>query len=78
MATELKRADRTVNENAVEKARDLLTRCESGEIVSFVSVVELRAGKYQVLNTSTDDRHRQAGFLMEAAMFRLGFDQPNP
>lgn len=71
----LKIADKTPDQKTVERARELLARCESGEITGFTAVVELGLASYQFIASGVTSRHMHAGYLLEAAIARLGFHQ---
>ena len=60
-----------VSASCVKIARELLARCESGEILEFTAAVLLRNGNTLSLGTSLESRTRMAGMLLEAAMDRL-------
>ena len=59
------------NKQVVQEARDLLKRCEDGEVLSFV-VVEIRPEhRYIIRGSYCADRHELAGMLLDAAITRL-------
>lgn len=60
--------------SAIEYARELLARCEAGEVVSVTALEEMPGGLYQVHASETTDRLRTAGALFEAAIARLGYE----
>lgn len=60
------------HDGAVAHARELLARCEAGEVVALTVLEERPDGSYHVHGSSTGDRLRTAGALLEAAVTRLG------
>lgn len=58
--------------SAVAYARNLLARCEAGNVIAITAVEEHPGGTYSVQATETSDRLRTAGALLEAAVSRLG------
>jgi hypothetical protein len=61
---------------AIEELRGLLAMAEAGEIVAVSGVVDLANGKYQYFGSTTQDRRKTAGGLLDAAMQRLGYSEP--
>lgn len=61
----------THSEAAIEYAKELLSRCESGEIVAITAIEETPRGTYLIRSSSTPDRFSTAGMLLEAAITRL-------
>ncbi len=59
---------------AIEYARELLARCEAGEVIAVTALEEGPGGTYQVQASATSDRLRSAGALLEAAIARLGYE----
>lgn len=59
--------------SAIEYAREMLQRAESGEIQGFTAVLEKRGGDYEIFGSSISSRTSMAGKLLEAAVTRLGF-----
>ena len=57
---------------AIEHARELLARCEAGEVVAMTVLEERPDGTFHVHGSSIGDRLRTAGALLEAAVTRLG------
>lgn len=55
----------------MEYARDLLARCERGEVLSITVVEEIPGDSYTVGGSSCESRTRMAGMLLDAAMMRL-------
>ena len=49
------------NVSAIECARQLLARCESGEVMAFTSIEEQPGGHYQVQGSTTSSRTATAG-----------------
>ena len=60
----------TVNATAVEYAQQLLKRCQSGEVVSVTAIEELPGGSYCIAGSSTNDRFRTMGMMMDAVIMR--------
>jgi hypothetical protein len=60
-----------VSTSCVKIARELLARCESGEVLEFTAAILLRNGNTESLGTTLESRTRMAGMLLEAAMDRL-------
>lgn len=60
--------------SAIEYARELLARCEAGEVIAVTALEEQPGGLYQVHASETTDRLRSAGALLEAAIARLGYE----
>lgn len=58
--------------SAVQHARELLARCEAGEVVAMTVLEERPDGSYHVHGSAIGDRLRTAGALLEAAVTRLG------
>lgn len=58
--------------SAVAHARELLARCEAGEVLAMTVIEERPDGTYSVHGSATGDRLRTAGALLEAAVTRLG------
>ncbi|HBI71512.1 MAG TPA: hypothetical protein DDZ22_21580 [Massilia sp.] len=58
-------------ETTVEYVRDLLERCERGEVTAVTVIEELPGGGYQYGGGSTPSRHATAGMLLDAAVERL-------
>lgn len=56
---------------AVEHVRELLARCESGEVIAVTVLEERHDGTYSVHGSSTSDKFRTAGMLLDAARARL-------
>ena len=63
-----------VSKTAVEEARNLLLRCESGETVAFTAIEEHPGGTYVTTGSATNSRTATAGMLLDAAIGRLGRD----
>lgn len=55
----------------IEYVRDLLQRCESGEVVAVTTLEETREGTYTVAGSGTFSRLQTAGALLDAAITRL-------
>lgn len=64
----------TSGDGALHYARELLRRCESGEVVAVTAVEEQRDGTYAVLGSYVSSRTQTAGMLLDAAMTRLAQD----
>ena len=60
------------SEAAISYAKELLGRCERGEVVAVTAVEETPQGTYLVQGSSTPNRFSTAGMLLEAAIKRLG------
>lgn len=58
----------------VEYARDLLARCESGEVIAVTVLVEYRGGAYMAEGSTTPSRTATAGMLLDCAVARLTRD----
>ena len=71
VATDMKLILYERNESAVEYARALLARCESGEVVAVTTVEELKGGTYVILGSTCSSRTQTAGMLLDAAIQRL-------
>lgn len=56
---------------AIEYARELLARCELGEVIAVTSVEEHPGGTYSLLGSATTSRTQTAGMLLDAALMRL-------
>jgi len=65
--------DISVNQHAVELARDILRDAEAGEIVSFTIIAEYKGGEYRTAGSTVKSRLQMAGALFEAAIDRLGY-----
>lgn len=65
--------DISVNQHAVELARDILRDVEAGEIVSFTIIAEYKGGDYRTAGSTVKSRLQMAGALFESAIERLGF-----
>ena len=61
------------SQNAIDNARELLQRCESGEVQGFTACLEKRGGFYEIFGSEIGSRTSMAGKLLEAAITRLGF-----
>lgn len=61
-----------VSRSAVEEARKLLERCESGQTVAFTAIEEHPGGTYATTGSATNSRTATAGMLLDAAIARLG------
>lgn len=61
------------SQNAIDNARELLARCESGEVRGFTACLEKRGGDYEIFGSEIGSRTSMAGKLLEAAITRLGF-----
>lgn len=59
------------NDSTVAYVRDLLARCESGEVVAVSVVEELGNGSYQYGGGTSPSRHVTAGILLDLAIERL-------
>lgn len=61
----------------IRDARALLVKCgeliDSGSVESVSIYVQHRDGCYRMLQSRSDNKHEEAGMLMELAMLRLGF-----
>ena len=60
--------------SCINIARELLARCESGEVLEFTVAALLRNGKTESLGTTLESRTRMAGMLLQAALDRLAQD----
>jgi hypothetical protein len=58
--------------SASQHARELLARCEAGEVLAVTVLEERPDGTYHVHGSRTPDRLRTAGALLDAAVTRLG------
>lgn len=62
------------NQSAIEYARALLVRCESGLVVAITAIEELPGGTYSLQGSSVSSRTATAGMLLDAAINRLSND----
>ena len=60
--------------SAIEYAKELLARCEAGEVVAVTALEEQPCGLYQVRTSESPNRLQTAGALLEAAITRLGYE----
>lgn len=60
--------------SVVEYVRELLERCEKGEVIAITAVEELPEGRYQIAGSRCESRTRMAGMLLDAAIVRLNTD----
>lgn len=67
----VKLVPRNYSLSAVEYVRDLLIRCESGEVTSVTVVEHLPGGTYHVGGSAASSRTQIAGMLLDAAIVRL-------
>lgn len=58
----------------VEYVRELLARCESGEVIAVSVVAEQRGGTYSLEGSTTPSRTQTAGMLLDCAIARLARD----
>lgn len=58
-------------ESAIEYARNLLARCESGEVIAITAIEFRRNAEYMIGGSAVENRLETAGALLEAAMDRL-------
>lgn len=65
------------NESTIVYVRDLLARCESGEVVEVTCLERLSGGAYQTHGGEIANRLETAGALLEAAMTRLSSGEPS-
>lgn len=70
----LKTIEAKCNQNTVELLREMLSRAESGEIVSFTGVFWLKGGGYEALGSGEESRLKTVGALMQIIIDRLGAD----
>lgn len=61
----------THNQSAIDYAKNLLEKCESGEVVEVTALEELSNGNYIVHGSSLRSRTHTAGMLLDAAITRL-------
>lgn len=59
------------SETTLDYVRDLLARCELGEVVAVTVIEELPGGGYAYGGGTTPSRHMTAGMLLDAAVERL-------
>lgn len=57
--------------SATRHVRELLQRCEAGEVLAVTVLEERPDGTYRVHGSRTSDRLRTAGALLDAALTRL-------
>ncbi|QTD44570.1 hypothetical protein [Ottowia testudinis] len=57
--------------DALRYARELLARCETGEVVAVTAIEERPGGTYQLAGSKTSSRTQTAGMLLDAAITRL-------
>ncbi len=60
--------------DAVRYARELLARCEAGEVIAVTALEEHPGGTYEILGSTSSSRTQTAGMLLDAAMRRLASD----
>jgi len=60
--------------STIDALEKLVERAKTGEVLSFIGIIELRNGKYSQVGPGCPDRHRQAGMLLELAMSRINED----
>ena len=58
----------------VAYARELLARCESGDVIAMTVVTEQRGGTYTLEGSSSPSRTATAGMLLDCAIARLARD----
>lgn len=63
------------NDSAIHYAKELLARCENGEIVSILALEVRRGGSYKVMTTGNANRFETAGMCMEMASRILADDR---
>lgn len=63
----------TLQASAIAYARELLARCEAGEVVAVTALEEMPGGRYQIHASESANRLQTAGALLEAAIARLGY-----
>jgi hypothetical protein len=62
------------SDSATNYARELLRRCESGEVIAVTALEERCDSTYTVQGTKTTDSTTTAGRLLDAAITRLSQD----
>lgn len=63
-----------VDPTVIEFAEALLERARAGEIACVTALEERTLdGGYQIIGSGTNNRHRTAGMLMDAALNILGY-----
>ena len=60
-----------INYSAIEYAKGLLERCESGECVGFTVIEEYEGGEYTVGGSGVKSQFTTAGMLLAAAIDRI-------
>jgi hypothetical protein len=60
-----------IKDDVIAYARDLLARCEAGEVIAVTAVEEYPGGTYAVGGSSSNSRTQTAGMLLDAAITRL-------
>lgn len=60
-----------ISKSAVEYAKGLLERCESGEVIAVTAVEEVPGGYTCTTGSTGSNKFETAGMLLEAAMVRL-------
>ncbi|MNV15078.1 hypothetical protein D3C71_1057810 [compost metagenome] len=58
----------------VEYVRELLARCEAGEVIAVSVVAEQRGGTYSLEGSAVPSRTQTAGMLLDCAIARLARD----
>lgn len=61
----------TRSASAIQYAKDLLARCESGEVIAITAIEEHPGGDYTIEGSATENRTATAGKLLQAAIMRL-------
>lgn len=60
-----------ISKSAVEYAKGLLERCESGEVIAVTAIEEMPVGYTCIVGSTIPNKFETAGMLLEAAMVRL-------
>ncbi len=60
-----------IQESTIKYVRDLLTRCEAGEVVAVTAMTERRDGTMTIEGGETMSVFQTAGMLLHAAIVRL-------
>jgi hypothetical protein len=63
----LKSIESKYSESAVSYARELLERCESGDIISVLALELKKGGSYAVVTSGQPSRFEAVGMCMEMA-----------
>jgi hypothetical protein len=71
----MKVVQKFVNQAAIDYARGLLERCESGEVLCVTALEEFDGGSYRVTGSDSKNRFTTVGMLMAAIQNRLSHEE---